>query len=135
MHEHFRVYDNQLGSIQLFELSLEIGALLCGLHEYVELGRGTGLRDLAQRDHGAQRTLLQLRCALEILFHGVLRDRRALHALLERRRDVVQTLRYRGGRHLREAEEHHVAYDLHFVRLVLEAGEDVREELVQLQLR
>ena len=110
---------------ELAELVAPLWRLRRRSDERVELRACARLADLAECSDGTQRTALQLCGTLQILLDGVLRDRRALHALLERGRDVVEALGDGGGRDGREAEEHHVADDLHFVRIVRETGSDV----------
>lgn len=122
-----------IAPLELLELVTPFADPLRRVDERGKLGRRPWLRHPAERDDGAQRAPLQLARALEVLLDGVLRDRRALHALLQRGRDVVQPLRDRRRRDLGEAEQHHVADDLHFVRIVRQTNQDVAQELVQVE--
>ena len=100
---------------KLPELVAPLGGLRRGSDERVELRACARLADLAERRDRPKRTPLELGGALEVLLDGILGHCGALHALLERRGDVVQALRdgRRGNR--RESEKHHVADDLHFI--------------------
>ena len=110
---------------ELAELVAPLWRLRRRSDERVELRTRARLADLAECSDGTQRTALQLCGTLQILLDGVLGHRGSLHALLQWRRQIIQALSDSRRRDLCETEQHHMADDLHFVRIVRETGSDV----------
>ena len=81
-----------LCSNKLLEFQTPLVALLRAVDEGIKPWGCTSRSDLAERNDGAEGAPLQLAGALKVLLDGVLRDSRTLHALLERGRDVVESL-------------------------------------------
>ncbi len=125
----------QLGANELSELDAPLRRLLGSSNKGVEFGARAWLADLAQGGDSPQSAALEFRSTLQVLLHGVLRNCGSVHALLQRRREVVQALSDGCRCDLRKTEEHHVADDLDLIRVICEASHHTAKEFVQLQLR
>jgi len=124
-----------LHPLKVFEFRGPLGTHPNLRNELVKLERVARASDLAECDDRSQCAPLQLCSTFQVLFDSVFRDRCSFHRLLQERSDLVKPLRNSSGGELRQPEEHHVADDLYFVRIVVEPLNHPPEELMEVELR